>query len=471
MLQELNPLVPNPTSQIKNSKQQLLNYLIAFESILILLLTVVAIQVRQIGEDISPNLNFKVFLLILAFPIMWLCFLSLFGAWDTTILDNHFDGYIRLLKASWITFLTFSSASYIFKIQISRFVILFSLIGGTILDLVLRWIFLRISDNRKKYKNANTFCIFITPTGQFNGEIEKFAESYNLKPKYFESCSPQIDFNLWLINLKNIVESNKISKLALVSLEGLSNSQLDELIWLVQKLNLEFLVYDQLGKVTSQNLFKRFPESSWLEIQNPKINDSQRLLKRFFDLALVVPALLILCPLYLAIFLAIMINSRGGVFYTQKRIGRSGKHFIFPKFRTMKPGSDQIRLEILGRPDENMRERYRNDPRITKVGRVLRRFSLDELPQLWCVLIGTMSIVGPRPILPEEEVQLSGTHFKRQIAKPGLTGIWQVSGRKDTTWEERMVFDLKYIQEWSMALDLILIARTFKAIITGKGSY
>jgi hypothetical protein len=137
----------------------------------------------------------------------------------------------------------------------------------------------------------------------------------------------------------------------------------------------------------------------------------------------------------------------------------------------MRPGADTQRLEILGRPDEEMAERYRNDPRVTRVGRILRRFSLDELPQLWCVLVGTMSLVGPRPILPEEASQLGDFHFRRQLAKPGLTGIWQVSGRKDTTWEERMVFDIKYVQDWSIGLDIILIARTFKAVLSGKGSY
>jgi lipopolysaccharide/colanic/teichoic acid biosynthesis glycosyltransferase len=137
----------------------------------------------------------------------------------------------------------------------------------------------------------------------------------------------------------------------------------------------------------------------------------------------------------------------------------------------MRPGSDAQRLEILGRPDEGMAERYKNDPRITRIGRLIRRFSLDELPQLWCVLVGTMSLVGPRPILPEEIPQLGQFHFRRQIAKPGLTGIWQVSGRKDTSWEERMAFDIKYVQSWSISLDLILIFRTFRAILSGKGSY
>ena len=176
-------------------------------------------------------------------------------------------------------------------------------------------------------------------------------------------------------------------------------------------------------------------------------------------------------PFYLLIALLIKIESRGKLFYTQERIGQDGKLFRFPKFRSMRPGSDAQRLEILGRPDDGMRERYKADPRITRVGRIIRRFSLDELPQLWCVLVGTMSLVGPRPILPEETPQLGDFHFRRQIAKPGLTGIWQVSGRKDTTWEERMAFDIKYVQEWSIALDLILITRTFRAVIGGKGSY
>ena len=458
-------------SQSFTIKRRLLNYLIAVESTSIVLLTVLAIQVRQIGEEISPIVDLRVFILILAFPIMWLCCLSLFGAWDISILDNHIDGYRRLLKASWITFLTFSSASYIFKIQISRFVILFSLIGGTILHLILRWIFLRVTDRWVNTKNNQDTWLIISPNGQVNTLAAELADQYEVKIKYFEAFDNQKEFKSWLADLNGLLSSNSFSNLVLTSLDGLTHTQLNELMWGAQQLNIEFVIHDELGFVTSQNQFKRIDDYNWLKILTPRINDSQRVLKRLFDLALVIPSLILLTPLFIAIAISIILNSRGSVLYSQQRIGQDGKLFIFPKFRTMKPGSDAMRLEVLGRPDENMAERYKNDPRITKVGRLLRRFSLDELPQLWCVLIGTMSIVGPRPILPEEEEQLGDFHFRRQIAKPGLTGIWQVSGRKDTTWEERMVFDVKYVQEWSIALDMILIARTFKAIISGKGSY
>lgn len=452
-------------------KRRLLNYLIVFESTLILLLTGLAIQVRQIGEQISPIVDLRVFILILAFPIMWLCCLSLFGAWDLSILDNHIDGYRRLLKASWITFLTFSSASYIFKIQISRFVILFSLIGGTILHLILRWVFLRVADKRVNTKNNQDTWLIISPNGQVDTSAAELAVRYKVKIKYYEAFDNQKEFKSWIADLNGLLSSNSFSNLVLTSLDGLTHTQINELMWGAQQLNIEFVIHDELGFVTSQNQFKRIDDYNWLRILTPRINDSQRVVKRLFDLALVIPSLILLSPLFIAIAVAIILNSRGSVLYSQQRIGQDGKLFIFPKFRTMKPGSDAMRLEVLGRPDENMAERYKNDPRITKVGRLLRRFSLDEFPQLWCVLIGTMSIVGPRPILPEEEEQLGDFHFRRQIAKPGLTGIWQVSGRKDTSWEERMVFDVKYVQEWSIALDMILIARTFKAIASGRGSY
>jgi len=452
-------------------KRRLLKYLIGFESTLIVLLTGLAIQVRQIGEQISPIVDLRVFILILAFPIMWLCCLSLFGAWDLSILDNHIDGYRRLLKASWITFLTFSSASYVFKIQISRFVILFSLIGGTILHLILRWVFLRVADKRVNNKNNQDTWLIISPNGQVDTSAAELAVRFKVKIKYYEAFDNQKEFKSWIADLNGLLSSNSFSNLVLTSLDGLTHTQINELMWGAQQLNIEFVIHDELGFVTSQNQFKRIDDYNWLRILTPRINDSQRVVKRIFDLALVIPSLILLSPLFIVISIAIILNSRGSVLYSQQRIGQDGKLFIFPKFRTMKPGSDAMRLEVLGRPDENMAERYKNDPRITKVGRLLRRFSLDEFPQLWCVLIGTMSIVGPRPILPEEEEQLGDFHFRRQIAKPGLTGIWQVSGRKDTTWEERMVFDLKYVQEWSIGLDMILIARTFKAIISGQGSY
>lgn len=462
------PLKPDGIAIVK---RQLLNYLIAFESVLLVCLTVVAAQVRHVGVDFTYRNDFKENVLLFTFPIIWLCCLSLFGAWDTRILDDHIDGYRRLMKSSFMTFLTFSSASYLFKIQISRFVILLSLVGGTILHLILRWIFLRIVENRLRERNSGNRWLVLNRNAQGNSFVEQFATQNFAQIEYFELYHEEDDFLAWVKEVIRRISVDNFDKLIVVSIDGFKPNQIENLMWAVQQTDTEFVVRDNLGLATSQSEIRYFEDLNWISIGTPQINDSLRVLKRTFDLVLVIPVFIILIPLYTLIALLLKLDSRGNILYTQTRIGQNGVLFRFPKFRSMKPNAEAMRLEILGRPDDDMATRYKNDPRITRFGRFLRRYSLDELPQLWCVLIGTMSLVGPRPILPEEEEQLGEFHFRRHIAKPGLTGIWQVSGRKDTTWEERMAFDVKYVQEWSLALDLILIARTFKVIISGKGSY
>ena len=307
--------------------------------------------------------------------------------------------------------------------------------------------------------------------GEANPKAYQFSQEFKINLSYFKSYENSQDFNIWTDEVTAMLNSRMYTKVLLTSADEFTDNQFEYLTWIVQESGTEFIVYDNLGVVLSQNQIKRYANNNWIGILTPRISDSLRVVKRLFDLSLVIPAIIFLLPVLLIIAVCLKIDSRGSLLYTEKRIGQDGKLFTFPKFRTMKPGSNLIRLEVLGRPDEDMTERYRNDPRITRFGRFLRRYSLDELPQLWCVFIGSMSLVGPRPILPEEMDQLDNFHFKRQIAKPGLTGIWQISGRKDTTWEERMAFDINYVQEWSVALDLILIARTFKAVVSGNGAY
>ena len=457
------------SSRTAQAKRRYLNSLIAFESTLILLLTVLAVQLRNAGNLLSYKSGLKEYILLIAFPIIWLVCLSLFGAWDMRILDNHIDGYRLLMGASTMTFLAFCSASYIFKIQISRFVILFSLVGGTLLHLLLRWFFLRFADKKLRGNSDSQNWLTLADNKSVDDEVFAFASKHNATiHRYPVSHS---NFADWVGQVTVKIRDEKITRAILTDVSALHPAEVQQLMWAVQQTEAEFVAYDNLGRAASQSRLQYYDGLNWVRIGEPRINGSLRVIKRIFDLTLVIPALIVLVPVCCAIALLIKIDSPGNILYTQQRIGQDGRLFTFPKFRSMRQGSDKERLNILGRPGENMAERYKNDPRVTRVGRVIRRFSLDELPQLWCVLIGTMSLVGPRPILPEEEPQLGEFHFRRQIAKPGLTGIWQVSGRKETTWDERMAFDVKYVEEWSVALDLILIFRTFRAIVTGIGSY
>jgi lipopolysaccharide/colanic/teichoic acid biosynthesis glycosyltransferase len=194
-------------------------------------------------------------------------------------------------------------------------------------------------------------------------------------------------------------------------------------------------------------------------------------MKRSMDVVLASIAVIMLLPLMLLIAIGVYISNPGPIFFVQKRVGLAGSLFEFAKFRSMVVGADKMRQDILGTPDEEMANRYKNDPRIYPFGRILRRLSLDELPQLFTVIRGKMSLVGPRPLLIEELDLLGDEDHRRHLTKPGLTGLWQINGRKETTWDERIQLDLRYVHNWSIGLDIGIIIKTIKVVLTGHGSY
>jgi exopolysaccharide biosynthesis polyprenyl glycosylphosphotransferase len=194
--------------------------------------------------------------------------------------------------------------------------------------------------------------------------------------------------------------------------------------------------------------------------------------KRIVDVTIAVAALVVLAPLFAAAAAAVKLTSPGPVFYSQPRVGRNGEIFAFRKFRSMYVGADEHK--------DNLRDlneaqgpifKMKRDPRVTRVGRLLRRLSLDELPQLAHVLSGKMSLVGPRPHLPEEVAEYGPLDYRRLSVKPGITCIWQVSGRSELDFDTWVALDLEYIDRWSLWLDLKLIGKTIPAVLSGRGAY
>jgi lipopolysaccharide/colanic/teichoic acid biosynthesis glycosyltransferase len=170
--------------------------------------------------------------------------------------------------------------------------------------------------------------------------------------------------------------------------------------------------------------------------------------------------------------LAIRVTSRGPALFRQLRIGRHGQKFTIFKFRTMQLGAEEQLSSILDRNDQDgLMFKVRQDPRVTPIGQWLRRYSLDELPQLWNVLTGTMSLVGPRPPLPFEVEQYAEEVNRRLLVKPGMTGLWQVRGRADLSWEETVRLDLYYVENWSLALDAAILWKTIFAVLHRRGAY
>jgi len=206
----------------------------------------------------------------------------------------------------------------------------------------------------------------------------------------------------------------------------------------------------------------------------PNKDASYQAAKRALDIFASGLALLLLAPVFLIIGIAIKLTDPGPIFYFQTRVGKKGKTFRFPKFRSMVMNADKIREQLEKQNQhgsEGVTFKMKRDPRITAVGRILRRFSLDELPQLWCVLTGELSLVGPRPALPSEVARYTPRDRSRLAVKPGLTCIWQVSGRSELPFEKQVELDREYIRKQSLALDLKLLLKTVPAVVSGRGAY
>jgi lipopolysaccharide/colanic/teichoic acid biosynthesis glycosyltransferase len=180
----------------------------------------------------------------------------------------------------------------------------------------------------------------------------------------------------------------------------------------------------------------------------------------------------VLSPVFLVLAIVVRSSSRGPVFFRQVRVGRDGREFTMYKFRTMVDDADRRQHEVAHLDEaDGVLFKIRADPRVTRGGAVLRRHSVDELPQLWNVLRGQMSIVGPRPPLPSEVQHYGSDAQRRLLVKPGMSGLWQVSGRSELSWEESIRLDLYYVENWSPALDAQILWRTIGAVVRGRGAY
>ena len=249
--------------------------------------------------------------------------------------------------------------------------------------------------------------------------------------------------------------------------------RLQQLAWKLEGSGAEMVVAPTLMEVAGPRLHvSGVLGMPLLRVSAPVFTGMRRAIKGIFDRIGSFLIILMCLPVMTIATLAIMIDSRGNPFYTQKRVGKGGREFTIIKFRTMVRDADR-RKAALSEDNEGagVLFKMRKDPRITRVGAILRRYSIDELPQLFNVLTGAMSLVGPRPPLPEESARYEPDMRRRLLVKPGLTGLWQVSGRSDLPWEEAVRLDLRYVEDWSLALDAMILWKTFRAVLGGQGAY
>ncbi|MCW2502450.1 MAG: sugar transferase [Actinomycetia bacterium] len=253
----------------------------------------------------------------------------------------------------------------------------------------------------------------------------------------------------------------------------MDSAALRRLSWELERTGTDLVVasalLDVAGPRTSIRPVDGLP---MLHVDRAELTGGRRVVKATFDRVVGSALLFFLAPVLAGLALAVKLGSKGPAVFAQTRVGKDGREFTLYKLRTMYTDAEQRLAELSGLNEhDGLMFKMRNDPRVTPAGRWLRRFSLDELPQLVNVVLGQMSLVGPRPPLPTEVAQYHSDVYRRLAVKPGLTGLWQVSGRSDLSWEDTVRLDLRYVENWSLTFDLVILLRTVTAIVRSSGAY
>jgi exopolysaccharide biosynthesis polyprenyl glycosylphosphotransferase len=419
--------------------------------------------------------------------VAWLIALSLAKTRDRRVIGSGAEEYKRVFNASVGVLATLAAAALFFKLDVSRLFVAMGLIIGTLLLVISRWMWRKWLRTRRA-RGVDTNKVAIQGPPQLVRELVErlkrdqysiYAPALLIAKNKKEAEAFQglgIPVHLGFDDPATILQKNDLNALVLIGSDNLSSGELKRVSWNLEKTDAQLIVAPGSLEASGPRIHTR-PVAGMplLEIESPRFEGSKFLIKQGFDFVVALLVLIILSPIYLLTALAIKLTDRGPIFYTQVRHGKDGNTFKMIKFRSMRVGADQLHDQL----KEQKRDSLVNsnmfkdpeDPRITRVGRFIRRYSIDELPQIFNVLKGDMSLVGPRPPLPSEVAEYEAHAHRRLLVKPGITGIWQVSGRSSLSWEETVRLDLDYVENWSIAGDLVILAKTVSVVMKAQGAY
>lgn len=327
-----------------------------------------------------------------------------------------------------------------------------------------------------KKSQLNYHAVAVCPIGlnEKTGLVEAVAAPDGFKQRIREICGRDIATLPYCKNFAERAASMGVQTVMVTDVMHRFSDNFNTFVLDVEAMNLEVALITSAVDVSSHETNIRVIQGSTvMTISLPQYSPWAMFKKRVFDIVVSLVALVGTAIITIPVAIAIKVTDRGPIFYTQTRVGRRGKPFKMIKFRSMVVNADKMKAELAEESGQKGRFifKMKNDPRITPVGKFIRKFSIDEFPQFLNVLRGDMSVVGPRPPLPEEVAQYNQTYATRMLVKPGITGPWQVSGRSNLSEEESEALDVTYVQNWSMLGDVVLLFRTVGAVLTHKGAY
>ena len=461
--------------------------MIAADLFALVLACAIAVVIRQnlAGLDPAPDLPESVVRSAAVIVAAWMLAILVSGGVNPRLVAAGPEIYRNVLIGSLGAVGLVGAALFLADIPLSRpfFVALF--LVGPLLLLLVRAVARRGVNLARTRGQLRSQVLVVGSTGHVRGIVRTLARETWLGYDVVGAIAPISDVRrdegagVPILGdeseLLDLVRAQQPDIVLFTAGSSASAEEFRRVAWELEGLDVGVIVVPGVSEISGDRIRMR-PVAGLplVHMDLPRARKALKWTKRLFDVAASATLLLLLAPVLGIVAMGVKLSDGGGVVFRQQRVGRTGEPFEFLKFRSMVVDAEarRVELEKLARDRGNdVLFKMSDDPRITRIGRFLRRYSLDELPQLWNVLRGDMSLVGPRPALPQEVIGYDIDAQRRLAVRPGITGLWQVSGRSDLSWEDTVRLDLFYVDNWSFTQDLLILVRTARAVLASRGAY
>lgn len=435
-------------------------------------------QLAAVNDSRITDISYWVFSIVLI--VAWMWSLSFIDSRSDRVIGTGSQEYIRIVDASFRLFGTIAIIAFLTQVDVARGYLLISLPVGIVVLVFTRWLWrqwLVMKRSRGKY-SANVLLVgSLSSVTQLAREL---ARNPSAGYRVVGACVPSgkvadtipgtdVPVMGSVDAILPALDATGADTVAVTSADDLPADKVKEISWSLEAGRQHLVLAPSITDIAGPRLHTR-PVAGLplIHVETPRFSKGQSFLKRTVDILASFVGIIVLSPLLAFLALSVRLSSQGPVLFRQKRVGYRGREFTMLKFRSMVVNAEDL-LEALAKQQRDSGNevlfKMKNDPRVTPIGRIMRKFSLDELPQLFNVLGGSMSLVGPRPPLPSEVAQYADHVHRRFLAKPGITGLWQVSGRSSLSWEESVRLDLSYVENWTLLGDAVILGKTAKATL------
>jgi exopolysaccharide biosynthesis polyprenyl glycosylphosphotransferase len=442
--------------------------------------------IALLGRFPGTSQPFLYVLVTAGMPLIWIVWVTVAGGYDPRFIGLGSEEFRRIINATFSLTAAFAILSYAFKVDFARGYVLIAVPALGVADTAARYL-LRKRLHRQRERGLHMRRV--TAVGHPGAVADLIVQLRRDRYHGLEVVNACVAGDRLtgdtaaeiagvpvlggLADAARVAAGTGADTVAVLACPEMDGVTLRRLAWELEKEGTDLCVAPALMDVAGpRTTIRPVAGLPLLHVDHPELTGAKWVAKSFFDKAIATAALGLLSPLLAAIAIAIIVRDGGPVLFSQTRIGKDGEPFTVLKFRTMVPDAELRKQEILTLNEgDGLLFKMRKDPRVTGTGAWLRRWSLDEIPQLFNVVLGEMSIVGPRPPLPTEAARYGDDVRRRLVVKPGMTGLWQINGRSDLSRDDAVRLDLRYVENWSLALDLQILWKTCAAVAKGHGAY